>query len=214
MTLLSDALVDGGDGQGRGLIDGVTVGVVTDNTDPDGLARVRVRLPWHDEGNVSDWARIATPMAGKNYGTFFLPEIGDEVLVAAEQGDPSHLYVLGMLWNGRIKPPETNADGRNDKRFIKTRGGHQLMFNDGEGTSLASLSLEDGKTLTLDNDGIRIDDGRGNKIEIDSQSGAITIEAAATLSLKSKMVKIEADASLELKSSGTLTVKGTLVQIN
>jgi uncharacterized protein involved in type VI secretion and phage assembly len=214
MTLLSEALVDGGDGEGRGLITGVTVGVVTDNRDPDALARVRVRLPWHDEGNVSDWSRIAVPMAGKDQGTFFLPEIGDEVLVAAEQGDPSHLYVVGMLWNGQLKPPETNADGKNDKRFIKTRAGHQLMFNDGEGTPLASLSLADGKTLTLDRDGIRIDDGKGSTIEIDSNSGAITIQAAATLTLKSKAVKIVADASLELKSSGTLTVKGTLVQIN
>lgn len=199
--------------QGGGVIQGLVVGVVTDNQDPEGLARVRVQLPWLDNGAVSYWARSAMPMAGKDIGTFFLPEIGDEVLLGAEQGDPSHLYVLGMLWNGKLTPPETNADGNNHKRFIRTRSKHELMFVDDPAAPLAQLKLEDGKMLSMSKDGIEITDG-SNRIVIESNSSAITIESTAQLKIKSQTIAIEAGASMELKSSGTLTIKGALVQIN
>lgn len=210
---LFDQMLDPLEQQSRGLIQGLAVGVVTDNQDPDGLARVRVQLPWLENGAVSYWARTAMLMAGKDMGTFFLPEIGDEVLVGAEQGDPSHLYVVGMLWNGKLTPPETNADGKNNKRFIKTRSGHELMFVDDEAAPLAELSLKDGKKLSLSKDGVEITDGT-NKIVIESKSSAITIESTAQLKIKSQTISIEAGASMELKSSGTLTIKGSVVQIN
>ena len=197
----------------RGTIQGLAVGVVTDNKDPEGLARVRVQLPWLEDGAVSYWARTAMLMAGKDMGSFFLPEIGDEVLLGAEQGDPSHLYVLGMLWNGKLPPPETNKDGKNNKRFVKTRSGHELMFVDDEAAPLAELKLKDGKKLSMSKDGITVTDGT-NKIVIETKSSAITIESTAKLSIKSQIIAIEAGASMELKSSGTLTIKGALVQIN
>lgn len=213
MSVFDQSIPDPVDRHADGIIRGVVSGVVTDNKDPEELARVRVHLPWLDEGAVSYWARTAMPMAGPERGTFFLPEIGDEVLLAAEHGDPSHLYVLGMLWNGKQKPPETNADGKNHKRFIKTRSGHELMFVDDPSSPLAELKLEDGKKLSMSKDGIEISDGT-NKIVIDSKGSKITIESGAQLDIKSKKITIAADASMEIKSSGVLTLKGTLVQIN
>jgi uncharacterized protein involved in type VI secretion and phage assembly len=213
MSLFDQGLLDPVEQQGRGLMTGLAVGLVTDNQDPEGLARVRVQLPWLENGGVSYWARTAMLMAGKDRGTFFLPEIGDEVLVGAEQGDPSHLYVLGMLWNGQLTPPETNADGKNHKRFIKTRSGHQLLFVDDEAAPLAELSLKDGKKLRLSKDGIEVTDGT-NKLVIESNSSAITIESTAQLKIKSQTIAIEAGASMEIKSSGTLTLKGAVIQIN
>ena len=213
MSLFDQGLPDPADGQSGGKIQGVVTGVVTDIQDPEGLARVRVRLPWLEDGAVSYWARVAVLMAGKDMGSFFLPEIGDEVLLGAENGDPSHLYVLGMLWNGNLTPPDTNPDGKNNKRFIKTRSGHQLMFVDDPAAPLAELTLEDGKKLTLDKNGVEITDGT-NKIVIEANSAAITIESTAQLKLKSQQISIEAGASMEIKSSGTLTIKGAMVQIN
>lgn len=213
MSFLESLERDSNEGRGDGRVRGLVLGVVTDNKDPDGLARVRVRLTWQGDGSVSYWARSAMPMAGKNRGTFFLPDIGDEVLLGAEDGDPSHLYVLGMLWNGKETPPETNSDGKNTKRFIRTRSGHELMFVDDESAPLAELKLKDGKKLTLDKDGIRVTDGT-NKIVIETNSAAITIESTASLKLKSNAIQIEAGATLDLKSSGTVTIKGALVQIN
>jgi len=210
---LFDPVFDAVEQQSRGVIQGLAVGVVTDNKDPDGLARVRVRLPWFEDGATSFWARTAMLMAGKDMGTFFLPEIGDEVLLGAEQGDPSHLYVLGMLWNGDLTPPETNSDGDNHKRFIRTRSKHELRFVDDPADPLAQLALADGKMLTMSNDGITVTDGT-NKVVIDTNSSAITIESTAQLKIKSQTISIEAGASMEIKSSGTLTIKGAIVQIN
>jgi uncharacterized protein involved in type VI secretion and phage assembly len=99
-----------------GGINGVAVAVVTENRDPDGLARVKVRLPWYGKPNESFWARLVVPMASQGQGTYFLPEIGDEVLVAFERGDVRFPYVVGTLWNGNEKPPTTKSDGKNDRR--------------------------------------------------------------------------------------------------
>jgi uncharacterized protein involved in type VI secretion and phage assembly len=200
-----------GDGDGR--IFGVARGVVTDNRDPEGLGRVRVQLTWQEQGS-GYWARAASPMAGSGYGAYFLPEIDDEVLVAAEHGDPALLYVLGMLWNGKAAPPADNGDGKNSLRLIRSRSGHQLLFDDTEGTPILELKLTDGKRVTIDKDGVAVDDAAGNNILIKSGSAEIAVTSTAKLTLKSAQIAIEADGTLEIKSGGTLTLKGTLVQIN
>src|SRR5215510_12918555 len=93
-----------------GRVYGVVIGTVTDNKDPGGLGRVKLRFPWLVEDDESDWAPLATLMAGNQRGSFFLPEVDDEVLVAFFHGDPRYPFVLGSLWNGQDKPPATNAD--------------------------------------------------------------------------------------------------------
>src|SRR5947209_79025 len=75
---------------------GVAFAIVTNNSDPEGLARVKVALPWMGEAAESDWARVVTPMAGPERGAYFLPEVDDEVLVAFEQGSPA----APMCWAG------------------------------------------------------------------------------------------------------------------
>ncbi|MEY9418068.1 uncharacterized protein involved in type VI secretion and phage assembly [Bradyrhizobium japonicum] len=196
-----------------GFLQGLAVGIVTDNKDPEGLARVRVRLPWQTSGHSSYWARIAMLMAGDGRGTYFLPEIGDEVLIGAENGDPSHLYVIGVVWNGKQKPPENNDDGKNDRRVIYSRSGHRLLFDDGAQPRV-ELLLADKKRLVLDQNGVTLDDDKGNKLVIESSSGAITIASTASLKLKSQTISIEAGASMEIKASGTLSIKGAMVQLN
>ena len=196
-----------------GSLSGPMAGVVTDNRDPDGLARVRVRLPWYEDGSTSYWARLAVPMGGDARGTYFLPEVDDEVLVIAEAGDPSHLYVLGSLWNGKAKPPATNDDGKNNERLIHSRSGHRLRFVDDESAPEIDLELKDGAHIRLDKDGVLIDAGNGNSISIGS-SGTVEITGAQKVALKAPTVSVAADASAEVKASGTLTLKGATVQIN
>ena len=196
-----------------GFVKGVALALVTQNQDPDGLGRVKLRYPWHHDANESDWARIAVPMAGNGRGSVFLPEIGDEVLVAFEREDMRFPYVLGALWNGVDKPPEGNAGGNNDVRMLKTRKGHVLTFDDGAKGSIA-LRLSDGKQLRIDDDGVRLDDGAGNQIAIDSKSGAMTLEAAGKLTLKAPVIAIESSRTLTLKASATASLQGQLVTIN
>lgn len=196
-----------------GYVKGVAIAVVTQNQDPEGLCRVKVSYPWHDKPRESYWARIATAMAGNGRGTVFLPEVGDEVLVACDCEDLRFPYVLGALWNGQEKPPEANGDGKNDKRVIRSRKGHQLLFDDGA-RGAVELSLDDGKKVVLDDDGIRVDDGKGNRLVIQSSSGALTIETSGALTLKGASVAIEASGQMKIKAGATLNLNGTMININ
>lgn len=159
---MSDDLRDGWPAGPRGGLTGVSVGVVTDNADPDGLGRVRVRLSWLPSDEASWWARVAAPMAGKQRGVYFLPEVGDEVLVAFEHGRPDRAYVLGSLWNGADRPPLTNDDKKNNLRTIRSRSGHELLFDDSEGAARIVLR----------------DQAGDNKLEIDVANGTVTLRAA------------------------------------
>lgn len=197
-----------------GLIRGVSVGVVSQNRDPEGLGRVKIRFPWRENPDESHWARLAVPMAGKDRGTWFLPEVGDEVLVACDAEKIEHPYILGSLWNGKEPPPETNSDGRNDIRKIRSRSGHEIIFDDGARGRI-DIHLSDNKRqVLLDPDGILITDDNGNQIEIKSLPGTITIKSNTKLSIQSKVIDIKADASLTLQATGTLTIQGALVKIN
>jgi uncharacterized protein involved in type VI secretion and phage assembly len=202
-----------GDGREAGLIRGVSVGVVAQNKDPEGLGRVKIQFPWRENSDESHWARIAVPMAGKDRGVWFLPEVGDEVLVACDAERVEHPYVLGALWNGQEAPPETNSDGKNDIRKIRSRSGHEIIFDDGAQGRI-DIHLKDNKRVRMDPDGILISDDKGNQIEIKSVPGTITIQSNAKLSIQSKVIDIKADASMTLQATGTLTIQGALVKIN
>src|SRR4051812_5314015 len=154
------------------------------------------------------------PMAGGGRGTYFLPEVGDEVLVAFERGEIEHAYIIGALWNGQARPPETNGDGKNDRRLIRSRAGHELRFNDGAAAPEVELKLADGKHLLLDRDGVTVADASGNTLTIESASGAITIKSNGTLKLSSPRIAIEAGASLSLAATGDVTIQGAMVRIN
>lgn len=196
-------------------VQGVVIGIVTNNQDPDKLGRVKVKFPWLSQEDESYWARIASPMAGGDRGTFFLPEIDDEVLVAFEQGDLRFPYILGALWNGKDTPPVTNEDGKNNIRMIKSRSGHTIRLND-----------EDGKET------IEIIDKKGeNKIFIDTAKDSITITAAKDITLSAPQgsiklhaqkielkssadTKIEANSGMDIKANSTINIKGATINLN
>ena len=102
------------------MINGVVIGIVTNV----GEGKVKIKFPWlhekDEDEKESNWARIATAMAGNDKGTFFMPEVGDEVLVAFEQGDFNSPYVIGFLWNGKDKPPEIDIKKKSYKNYKRT----------------------------------------------------------------------------------------------
>src|SRR5581483_3964040 len=112
---------------------GIMIGVVADLADPDRLGRVRVRFPCLAD-QLSDWARLATPMAGAGRGFFMRPEVGDEVLVGFELGEPRRPYVLGALWSKKDQPPPDDGNAsKNNWRFIQSRSGHIVKLDDTQG---------------------------------------------------------------------------------
>lgn len=163
---------------------GVTIAIVTNNQDPEGLGRVKVKFPWLSDQDESNWARVVSFMAGKDRGMYCLPEVDDEVLVAFERGDIEFPYVLGSLWNGVDTPPAKNDDGKNNQRLFKSRSGHQIILDD-----------------TADAEQIIIQDKTGNnKITIDSKNNALNIqvEQDITIEAKGKITFKSTDQDIEL----------------
>jgi uncharacterized protein involved in type VI secretion and phage assembly len=172
---------------------GVYPGVVTDNNDPDQLARVRVRVPAIAEARADRdlWARVAVPRAGAQRGTWLIPDIDDEVLVAFEAGDPHRPYVIGSLWNGVDAPPEQMEAG-NPVMSIVTAAGSHVTLDDRADQLSVRLETAGGRSVTLrDGDAvIEIDDGSGGSITI-TQTG-VEIKTSGTAKLQASVVEVTA----------------------
>lgn len=224
-----------------GTVDGVMVATVTNNNDPDNLGRVKLKFPIHESPQESDWAPVVTLMSGKDMGTLFIPEVGDQVLVAFHLGHLNRPYVIGSLWHNKAKAPA--KDDKNNVRKIKSRSGHELIFDDTNNAGKVTLKTSKGVSMVLDDQNDKITIGTKNdqqKITLaGSTSGTITIETSGNkvtinnkgdvqisstkaVTIKSTQLKLEAAASMDLKanaslniqSSGMLTLKGSMVKIN
>ena len=175
---------------------GVYPALVTDVKDPDGQGRVKVELPWSpdsDGGGYAAWARLATLMAGAGRGSWFVPDVDDEVLVGFEGGDPRRPYVLGALWNGSDAPPQTmDGTGNNDKKVLKSRNGVTITLDDADGQEQLVLETPGAQKLTLkDGPGsITIEDSNGNSAKF--EPSGVTITAAAKLTITAATAEISA----------------------
>ncbi|MDF2627853.1 MAG: hypothetical protein K0R39_1684 [Symbiobacteriaceae bacterium] len=131
---------------------GVYPALVTANADEKHPGLLEVALPWCpdvDGEPVRAWARLATAMAGNGRGHWFIPDVDDEVLVCFEGGDPSRPYIMGALWNGKDKAPETMAE-ENNVKSITTRSGIKLTFDDTEDAVKVLLTTPGGHELLLE----------------------------------------------------------------
>ncbi|MBK7219413.1 MAG: type IV secretion protein Rhs [Candidatus Promineofilum sp.] len=187
-----------------GLFYGVYPAVVTDLQDPDGQGRVKIRLPWTPDtgaGAYEVWARVAVLMAGNGRGTWFIPDVDDEVLVAFEAGNPDRPYVVGGLWNGQDSPPET-MDDDNTLKVIHSRNGIRIAMEDRSGQETLTLETPGGQKMTYTDSpaAIEITDSSGNSIKLESSgititaSGNVTINAAK-VAVSASMVTVDAGMS-------------------
>ncbi len=173
---------------------GAVIGVVTNNTDPQGWGRVKVRFPWLHDQEESHWARIAQPYAGAGRGSFWLPEVGDEVVVVFDRNDPNHPYIVGGVWNGEdAVPPPGNPDGENNHKIWRTRNGHQVIFEDTEGSE--KITIIDGVSKRH-----LVIDVAADTITLTADPGDITFEAPKnTLTVDCKDLEIDAKNSSTIK---------------
>ena len=165
------------------------VGVVESNKlDQDGCIGVKISAL-----GGTFRARVVSQMAGDARGAVLLPEKDDQVLVASVLGSDVDWAVVGSLWSRNEKPPETNKDGKNDVKLIKTRGGNVIRLIDKDG-----------------DEGIEITDKTGkNKISIQTKDKIVSVESIeGSISLKAKSISITA-------TDGDVTIKGgPNVQLN
>jgi Rhs element Vgr protein len=209
-------------------VNGLQIGIVTAlENDPDGEDRIQVRLPLVSDSDDGVWARLATLDAGDGRGTFFRPEVDDEVVVGFLDGDPRHPVVLGQLHSSAKPAPEPAKEANARKGYV-SRSKLTLTFDDDK--KVVVLETPAGNKLSLSEDGkaVELADQNGSSVTLDQ--GGITLESAKDLTLKAagdvvcqgKNLQLKADVGLtaksqssaEVSSSGTLTLKGSVVQIN
>lgn len=184
---------------------GVFPALVSDIKDPDGLGRVKVTLPSSpdtDGSRYEAWARVATLMGGKNRGTWFIPDVNDEVLIVFEAGDPRRPYVIGSLWNGTDSPPESmDGAGNNYKKIVRSRNGVKITLDDTDGRESFIVETPGGQKITMkDGPGtVEIVDSNGNSVKL--ETSGITVNAAAKVTINASTAEI---------SAGMLTVNAGL----
>ncbi len=211
---------------------GVVVGIVQDIRDPENLGRVKVNFPWLGEASEavsmsseedrahSYWARIATLMAGSGRGTYFVPEVGDEVLVAFEHGDVDRPYIIGALWNAEDSPPEEmDREGRNHVRSISSRSGHRVSFEDNDQEQKTRLVIHSagGHEIVLDDEGgqgkIQIKTAAGHALTLDDTGGTVTLEDKSgnkfTFDANAGSLNVQCSGNQDQTVGGNLTINVT-----
>jgi hypothetical protein len=186
----------GARGTSRPTIPGVVIGKVTNNVDPEELGQVQVFFPWLTAGYVSAWARTVQIGASKaGSGFLWVPEIGDEVLIAFDRGHIDHPYVIGNLYNGIFRPePPPEVEGLVASRRIASRMMHTIQFDDGP--QAMGITIRDGdETCTIKLDGMQ------QTISLTS-AGQVSIEAAEGVSIKT-------GGTFQVEAGGSISVMGT-----
>jgi uncharacterized protein involved in type VI secretion and phage assembly len=193
---------------------GVMVAIVTNNQDPLGLGRVKVRFPALTGDVESQWARIVGPGAGANRGWYWLPDLDDEVLVCFEGGRFELPLILGSLWNGKDKPPESNADGKNARHLVKTRGGHTIVLDDTENEQTIAIADMHGNRLVISSRDNAITLSAEGDIVLQSHSGTISLRATTVDIQSTDATRVQAGSAAEIQGSSEVKIRGAVVNIN
>jgi uncharacterized protein involved in type VI secretion and phage assembly len=196
----------------------LVVGVVTNNNDPDGMGRVRVKYPSLSDSEESAWARIATPSAGNARGLLMLPQTDEEVIVGFEHGDTRRPIVVGSLFNGKDQPGEELLQEKNGSfALLSNEKIHQHSKKDFEITSDQKMvvTVQQDENHTVSGNYKHETTGNGSL-----KAQQYTIEAGSTMTVKGVSMTIEASASLTLKGatidiqgSGPVNIKGAIINL-
>lgn len=214
---------------------GVATGVVKENWDKDHPGMLKVEISLGTAGkNVTGWAPVAVPYAGKEFGTYFLPEIGTQVLVAFRMGNVSCPVVIGCLWNkDDVLPPETAVE-KNTVKTIRTKGGNCIQISEEKGKELITIETTGKQKLVLDDENKKMilqDEKAENAVMVDTKNGEMEfickkkatfkingsdmlILDGSNQSAQLKTAKIHLDGSQELKGKGqSLKLEGSATEM-
>ncbi|MGI5400298.1 phage baseplate assembly protein V [Streptomyces sp. CA-135486] len=196
---------------------GVVRAEVIDNLDLMGTGRVQLKFPTIPD--IEPWAAVCAPFAGNGYGLWCMPQVGDIVIVAFENGDLDWPVVVGSVWDSRNRPPTTLPIDAVSKRVLKTPGGHELVLDDLEAKiTIAHLA---GHSVTIDATGITLElTGGAGSLKL-ALPGNATLSGKVSATVSGARTSVGADTALELRgataslqASATCQVKGGLVTIN
>lgn len=183
---------------------GVTVATVTNNLDATMQGRVQIHLPWAP--GLDPWARVAAPMAGLLHGTYFMPQIGQQVLVAFNNGDIGDPYILGALWNAIDRPPLLSPTDAVNKRFMRTPLGHEITFDDALQTLTITSTTQ--QKVVMDPTRVEVTAGLGAATIQATTAGTVSITAATSIDLTAPKVTINAATSVDITGGASASLAG------
>jgi uncharacterized protein involved in type VI secretion and phage assembly len=192
----------------------IHIGFVTNNCDLLHQGKVVVRIP---SLNQEVWARLSAPGGGGGTGVFHAPNIGDEVLIALNHGEPSNSFVLGGLWGTTAPPPSSSPSPIPTQRVIRTgltpALGHSIVFDDLAQTISITSSLQ--HKIEIGETSIKLSTVGGTvSLTLDLASGSVSITAPLSISLKAvKSISLEA-AEVSINGKAKVDIKGLMVNIN
>jgi uncharacterized protein involved in type VI secretion and phage assembly len=189
------------------------------------LGRVKVNLPWLSDENETYWARVATMMAGKARGSWFMPEIGDEVLIAFEMGKVDHPYVLGYLWSETDTPPIEDDTIDEHVRRMRTTSNHQIDFDDRDSKEKIKIQSHSKHVIEMNDTSeafINIQTNGNRSVKLDDQGHKIQIKTAGAPSIElddqaNKITAVAGAPSVVLDGSGqsvTITMGGNSITVD
>lgn len=209
---------------------GVVTATVLNPVDPLLLGRIQVQLSFIDCLDLSSWARVVVPMAGLGHGNYFIPNIGDQVLVAFENGDINAPYIVGSLWNAISFPPLPTPLPQT--RALRTLMGNQIVFSE----ILPTVTIQNGptppevvplpaspvgpyQTIELSPFGIEMTGGSikltAGLNSISITPFGITLEAGPTVKIDMNPLGIEIKApNITVSGQADVSISGPLVRIN
>ncbi len=210
---------------------GVHYCVVTQNNDPDGLNRIKVKMPWLDDGDTdqSAWAQLMTPMEGDKFGWYTLPDVNDVVIVSFIAGDISQPIIMGGVWSTTDNSPEPNEDGKNNFRGYRSRSGHRMILDDTDKTKVVLADKTGKNVIGIGNfatsgagpnvcavfkppmagdTGVSISSMEGT-MEITCKDGTMSVEATQGSIKINTLTTLEMKCGSDVKMEGSSTAKLT-----
>ncbi|HNC96898.1 MAG TPA: phage baseplate assembly protein V [Myxococcota bacterium] len=216
----------------------VLFATVKDTKDPDSLGRIQVTLATHDASLDLPWIRVLQPIASKQSGYFWLPEVGDEVAVLRGMGNHADgMVVIGAVYSGKNKPKNPDADGKNNLKQILTRTGNEITIDDKSGDEKITIQTGDKKlsmvfdkktgeiTITGDKkvtvkvtekaivDAKDVEIKASNNVDIKAATN-VTIKGSSKVAIQGGQVEIKGDSTVKVEAGAPLTLKGATVNIN
>lgn len=203
---------------------GLHYAIVSQNKDPENLDRIKVRFPWLEQGDKdeSHWAQLLTPMEGKKFGWYVLPDVDDVVVVMFIAGDVSQPVIVGGVWSTPDFSPEPNEDGKNNFRGYRSRTGNRMIFDDSSKPKFVLVDKSCKNMLGIGNmpkdgagpnvvaiykppmsgaEGVSISSMEG-KFELTCKDGKLTVQAG-------KNIKINAKTTIDVKAGTDITLEGS-----
>jgi len=204
-------------------------GTISDNADPDKQARVKATYSLQGEEAETPWLPVTSIYATNEAGVFFLPEVGDQVVMVFMDTNHTTGFILGSLWHQDNTPPETeentgsdlNGDGDNNLQFIKSRSGNMIILDDKSGEEKVQLIASGGKTrleFLLADEIINLETDKDitimakGKIQVEAEEAELTCSKG--LKVEGQGITFESSDALNLVAKGNLGAEGSTIKLN